>query len=417
MQKIKDTHADLKKPETNFNCNLGENNFIFINISRGSSIINNNNNNLENINNDNNNENNSNLERFESTTPKMMIDKSNNLEEVANGNKKLFSHFCKNRMSDINGVRSPCHRLNNQIITSPFIIHTLDMNKYCEEMLNVINSIRVNPESFISFISSLENNNIQKTSEGIFLISHEIEEKIKLVENYMELFEKAKDALKKKSGKSSKLERLKYNYDLEIILDENNNSLYEFEYEDEENDIKNIPAKLNMIFDDSCIIDDGLEEENETNKVKFDAYSNIIDFDLEDNKSETEKSNLSIIQLQRIDNNSINKKKIIKRKVKPREKVKNNINAYLDLNDDKIANLILDKRKEIKYKYPLNIFKISVIKDIRISLFIQIAMEEISQEKNRKSLIEIIFEPKYKNFAVSWTNEVNRNFISISCFA
>ena len=42
---------------------------------------------------------------------------------------------------------------------------------------------------------------------------------------------------------------------------------------------------------------------------------------------------------------------------------------------------------------------------------------EIVHDYNKKMLDEIIFNPKYKNFAVSWANELNRNFISISCFA
>ena len=98
-------------------------------------------------------------------------------------------------------------------------------------------------------------------------------------------------------------------------------------------------------------------------------------------------------------------------------KKKKNINSTLDLNDDKIANLILQKRKEIKKRYPNNIFKISVIKEIRTSILVQILMEELFKEENRKSIKDIIFDPQYKYFSVSWTNEINRNFLSISCFA
>ena len=59
----------------------------------------------------------------------------------------------------------------------------------------------------------------------------------------------------------------------------------------------------------------------------------------------------------------------------------------------------------------------SVIKDIKISILIQIMMEEYYKGNSKNNLTEIIFSPNFKNFAVSWTNEVNRNFISISCFA
>ena len=44
-------------------------------------------------------------------------------------------------------------------------------------------------------------------------------------------------------------------------------------------------------------------------------------------------------------------------------------------------------------------------------------MEEFHKESIGKTLKDIIFDPNYKYFAVSWTNEINRNFISISCFA
>ena len=44
-------------------------------------------------------------------------------------------------------------------------------------------------------------------------------------------------------------------------------------------------------------------------------------------------------------------------------------------------------------------------------------MEEFYKDNYKCKLKEIIFDPKYRNFAVSWVNEINRNFISISCFA
>ena len=90
----------------------------------------------------------------------------------------------------------------------------------------------------------------------------------------------------------------------------------------------------------------------------------------------------------------------------------------LNLSDDKIANFILEKRKQIKDKYPDSIFKLNIIKDIKINVLIQISMESFYSQYNDKTILEeIIFNPKYKNFAVSWANEINRNFISISCFA
>ena len=98
---------------------------------------------------------------------------------------------------------------------------------------------------------------------------------------------------------------------------------------------------------------------------------------------------------------------------------KNRNNIFLDLSDDKIANLILEKRKQLKNKYPESFFKLNVIRDIEINILIQISMELFyNPHYDEESMLkEIIFNPKYKNFAVSWANEINRNFISISCFA
>ena len=474
MNKIKKKEENnFRKSDTNINCNLGEHNFIFINISGGSSFMNNNNA----------------LEKYEATTPKMMIEKENNMEEVAKGNKNLFSHFCKNRLDD--KYLKHQYNYNNQFMTSIFI-PTFDMNKYSEEMLNVINLIRTNPEFLIKHIDYLKDNNISKTDEGIFLISHEVDEKIKIMDNYIEIFDKTKEMLRKKISSSkelSKLEKMVYKDDLEIILDESqyNENDYDIEYEEEneekeeneENekekviiDIRNVSTKLNSIYDndDICIIDDDIDKEENFKKIKNNSNENlnIIDFDNEDeetgenkniirlyssrnsrnnitnnsnhsnstykimddndNDNKNIKYNNSIkykIIINNNDNNNdnnnenITKNKVVKFKKKPKLKKNHNINNYLDLNDDKIANLILQKRKEIKKDYPKNIFKMSVIKDIKISILIQIIMEEFYNENNNNLnlLKEIIFSPEFKNFAVSWTNEINRNFLSISCFA
>ena len=454
MLKIKKIDENkYRKSDTNINCNLGENNFIFINISRGSTFMNNNA-----------------LDKFEATTPKMMVEK-NNIEEVAKGTKNLFSHFCKNRL-DENSLSN-----HNQFISNVFL-PTFDMNKYSEEMLSILNLIRINPEFLIKHLDFLKENNIFKTDEGIFLISHEVDEKIKLMDNYIEIFDKTKEMLINKINASkglSKLEKMVYNEDLEIILDEtrNNEDDYDIEYEEREEereeeeveekeiiDIKNVSTKLNFIYDNDVIgimdnddNDDNNEENYKIIKKNFNENFNIIDFDNEDEDQETgenkiirlnsSKNNISnysnsTYKIMDDDNenykyNNINNKykiiinnnknmnnnKIKKYKKKPKINKKRNINNYLDLNDEKIGNLILQKRKEIKKKYPNNIFKMSVIKDIKISILIQIIMEEFYNENNNNFYLlkDIIFNSKFKNFAVSWTNEINRNFISISCFA
>ena len=392
------------KQKNGTNVNLGENNFIFININRGSALIHKNE-----------------IERLKSTTPKMILDKET-LEEMSKGNKKLFSHFCKNKMSNNDN-----NYLKNKKIIKNVFIHSFDMNRYSEEMLKVINTIRLNPKSFIKDIDDILNNNIQKTDEGIFLINHDIEEKIKLMNNYLEMFELTKNFLKQMGDSTeilSKLGKLEYNDDLEIIFDESN---YEEIYP--EVDIKDLPSKLNLIYEENGIDETvDIDDDSEQNIYQYNENINVIDFDEEDEKEqlkdkdkdkvdkENNKNNIND-NVKNIINNNINNEKEIVHKKKFGIKRKKNINSTLDLNDDKIANLILQKRKEIKKRYPNNIFKISVIKEIRTSILVQILMEELFKEENRKSIKDIIFDPQYKYFSVSWTNEINRNFLSISCFA
>ena len=374
VNKIKKKEDGLKKAETNINNNIGENNYIYINISRGSSLMNSNE-----------------IEKYESTTPKMMLEKDN-LEEIFKGNKKLFSHLCKKNLND------KAKKATNKNV----YIHIFDMNKYNEEMLFIINKIRTNPESFIKDIDYLINNNIKKTEEGIFIVSHDVDEKIKLMDNYMVIFENVKKILKEMAdsqNNTGKLEEIKYNDELEIIFDE---SAYEEDVENEkeiensENEIKNIPLKLNDVYEDNGI---DMGDDEEKNLIKYNDNINIIYCD-NDNE-----------------NKILKDFKIKKRKRKGKRK--RNINKILDLNDDKIANLILQKRKEIKNDYPHNIFKLSVIKDIKINILVQIGLEEFykSENSDKNTLKEIIFSPEYKNFGVSWTNEINRNFVSIACFA
>ena len=398
-QKLKEKEDGIKTPDTGINYNLGENNNNFINISKGNSLINHNRLAIPNI-----------LYNFKSITPKMIME-NENLEEICKEKKKLFTHFTKNNNILL---KNPIN--NNKIIKYVFS-HSFDMNRYNEEMLNVINSIRTNPYSFIKDIDYIINNNINKTDEGIFLISNEVDEKIKLLDNYLEIIEKGKNILKEMSEsqeKLSKLGKLKYNDDLEIILDE---SAYE-EIRKEEIDIKDISMKLNIIYDKNSIddnIDINFEDDNDVNLCN--ENENIIDFDNynEDKEKNKKIKNENNNDINNSNNNKLGNKIFFKPKVKLRRK--HNYIRTLDLNDDKIANLILEKRKEIKNHYPKNIFKISVIKDIRINILLQISMEEYFKDNNRKTLSEIIFDPQYTNFAVSCTNEVNRNFISISCFA
>jgi len=330
QQKIKENEK-FKKTDTNYNYNLGEHNFIFINISRGSSVKKND------------------SEKYESTTPKMAMEKEN-LDEMAKGNKRKFSHFYINKKNDKPSKNQSNE--NNQIIKPDY--NKLYMNNYSEEMLKAINALRTNPESFIQYIDSMVNNNVQKKNDDIFIISQNIDEKIKLMEDYLLIFDQIKRILKDiiNSKIFVELEELKYNEELEIDIEH--------------------ARSFNMT-----------QSHMERSSVSNEKYL-----------SNFNQSNFS------------------------KKKKKIDYNSTLDLSDDKIANLILEKRKEIKDKYPDSIFKVNIIKDININILIQISMELVYDQYNSKKMLnEIIFNPKYKNFAVSWANELNRKFISISCFA
>ena len=322
-----------RKTETNFNYNLGEHNFIFINISNNNSVTKND------------------SEKDESATPKMIMGKDN-LDDMAKGDKRKFSHFYVNKIQQKSTKYQS--KSNNQITIKPdtTIIY---MKSYSEEMLNSINSLRKNPESFIKYIDSMVNNNIQRKDDDIYLVSQMIDEKIKIMEDYLLIFDQIKKNLEDiiNSNIILQLEEFKYNEELEIDLE----------------------------------------------RARF---MNI-------NQSQMERSSLSNEKyLSNINNSKYMKKK--KKKIDP--------NSTLDLDDDKIANLILEKRREIKNKYPDNIFKLNIIKDININILMQISMELNYDECNNKNMLnDIIFNPKYTNFAVSWANELNRNFLSISCFA
>ncbi len=325
---------NLKKAETNYNYNLGEHNFIFINISRDSSMMKNE------------------SEKIEPTTPKITMYR-NNIDDMAKGNKKIFSHFCIDKSNE-KPIKNQSN-LNNLRI-KPDLYHNY-MNNYSEEMLKAINSLRKNPESFIKYIDSMINNNIQKKDDDIFLVSQNAEEKIKLMENYQLIFEQIKTFLKDiiNSKIFIDLEELTYNEELEI-------------------DIESARFINSSNVQNTCI------ERSSISNEKYLSHTNQC---------------------------SLIKKK---KKIDP--------NSTLNLSDDIIANLILEKRREIKNKYPYSIFKMNIIKDININILIQISMELIyNQYNDGRMLNEVIFNPKYKNFAVSWANEMTRKFISISCFA
>ena len=327
-QKKLEKENEGKKVDTNFNYNLGEHNFIFINISRGSSLMKN---------------------EHESGAPKRAFEKEN-MEEIGKSNKGLLINFNKDK-----GNKAGENQIhdNNIILKKEQDNFNLQnyLNNFSKEMLNEINTIRKNPQSFLQFIDEVLNNHIQRKNDEIFIVSKNIDEKVKLMEEFLLVFEQIKASLGEiiKNKNFSNIKEFKYNKELEIDFEK----AYELSMSNLESSINN------------------------------DKYNSHIF----------------------LNNNQIKKKK-------------KDANSTFDLSDDKIANLILDKRRQLKYKYPENVFKMSVIKDIKINILIQISTEFFySQYNDRKLLNEIIFNPEYKNFAVSWANEINRGFISISCFA
>ena len=332
---IKDD-MELKKADTNFNCNLGEHNFIYINVKGRKSIINNE------------------YKEFETGTPKMSKT-NNNLEDIIKGNNRIFTHFCPD-------IKSNEKQSKNQSSTHNIVIvkeekETVNINLYMSnypiEMLNVINSIRKNPQSFLQYIDEVLNNNIQRNNDDIYIVSKIFEEKIKITEDFLEIFEELKTNINEiiNNQNISLLEDFKYNKELEISFD-----------------------KLKEIINK--------ENNNESSIINDKCVSHII-----------------------INNNEID----------------NNNNDYtLNLSDEIIAYLILEKRKQIKDKFPENIFKMSLIRDIKVNILTQISMELFynkNQNKDKLMLNNIIFNPKYRNFAVGWIYEVNKKFISIYCFA
>ena len=332
---IVEENSELKKSGTNFNCNLGEHNFIFINVSGGQSFIQNE------------------CQEFESITPKMCIE-NDNIEEIVKGNKRIFSHFCNNKPNE---RQSKSKIKTNDIISKEekgLIDINLYMSNYSLEMLNVINSIRKDPQSFIEYIDEVINNNIQRDNDDIYIVSKIFEEKIKITEDFLDVFEELKTYLNEIINNSdlSSLEEFKYNKELEITFD-------------------------------------GLIE---SNKRESNIESSIIN-----DKYRSQSNNNEIVK----------------------NKMSNN-DSNFNLNDDIIAYLILEKRKQIKDKYPESVFKMSIIRDIKINMLAQILMElfYLKNDNNNKFILkEIIFNPKYKTFANSLFYDTNRKFISLYCFA
>lgn len=72
----------------------------------------------------------------------------------------------------------------------------------------------------------------------------------------------------------------------------------------------------------------------------------------------------------------------------------------------KITKILVDKRKSIIKNYQNCQFFINFIKDEKISL-----LYLLSENEDRSDFRNVVFDPKYTQFNVSWTNEKKRTLL------
>ena len=78
----------------------------------------------------------------------------------------------------------------------------------------------------------------------------------------------------------------------------------------------------------------------------------------------------------------------------------------------KISKILVDKRKSIIKDCQNCQFFINFIKDEKINLLYLLSENEVKSDFRN-----VVFDPKYTQFNVSWINEKKKNFISFLCFA
>ena len=78
----------------------------------------------------------------------------------------------------------------------------------------------------------------------------------------------------------------------------------------------------------------------------------------------------------------------------------------------KISKILVDKRKSIIKDYQNCQFFINFIKDEKINLLYLLSENEVKSDFRN-----VVFDPKYTQFNVSWINEKKKNFIAFLCFA
>jgi hypothetical protein len=78
----------------------------------------------------------------------------------------------------------------------------------------------------------------------------------------------------------------------------------------------------------------------------------------------------------------------------------------------KITKILVDKRKSIIKDYQNCQFFINFIKDEKISI-----LYLLSENEDKSDFRNVVFDPKYTQFNVSWIKEKKKNFIAFLCFA
>lgn len=186
---------------------------------------------------------------------------------------------------------------------------------------------------------------------------------------------------------------------------ENNYIAIKYNYNEEMNNYLNkVRNDPNSIIED---IDDLLNDDNifQNQKIKIeneDTHENII-FNDEGNALKELK-----IYLNKVDSipNKFNINDDLSIDTSELEK-------YNDLTlNKKITKILLDKRKSLIKDYPNCKFFINFIKDPKISI-----LYLLSENGDKSDFWNVIFDPKFTEFNVTWIKEKKKIFIAYLCFA
>ena len=191
------------------------------------------------------------------------------------------------------------------------------------------------------------------------------------------------------------------------------------------------------VFDTNYIsMKDDYNEEmiNYLNKIRNEPKSIIEDIDLyfkeENTNNQEQKDKFGIENSQTHENiifddegNALKQAKVFLVNVNAvKEKLILNEDLSIDTSDmeknnesslnKKITKILVDKRKRIINKYRNCQFFVNFIKDIKINL-----LYLLSEKEEKSNFRNILFNPEYKEFNVSWVNDKKNIFITFLCFA